>query len=75
MNQSESLDALSKKIFSPTSWLIPLMSILVSILLLGVYAWLEHMSVSWEMLVTALVASFTANGLWSSGKAVVNTMK
>lgn len=59
-----------KKIWSPESWVVPIMSIIVSFVLIGVYVFLEKVPASWEMVVIALTLSFTANGMWSSGKAI-----
>lgn len=61
---------LFKETFSIVSRYIPIVTLVITIVLFGIFLWVTGTQVNWEVIQNGLIVALTAMGLWSGTKAV-----
>lgn len=61
---------LFKETFGIVSRFIPIVTLIVTVVLFGIFLWVTGSPVDWEVIQNGLIVALTAMGLWSGTKAV-----
>ena len=61
---------LFKETFSIVSRYIPIVTLITTVVLFGIFLWVTGAQVIWEVIQNGLIVALTAMGLWSGTKAV-----
>ena len=54
-----------------SSRFIPISALVISIVILLIYSWIEKTNITWGLIENGLIVALSACGLWSGAKATV----